>query len=283
VPDTSSSDNSSEEEDEKEAEDEDKGHSSSEMSDEEDNKELDEDGDSMMGEKSKTGETSGGDGGDEKRGAGGEEKQVVGTGGEGAETSSGGAGGGGGNGGVDGGRSGGDGDGGGGGNGGSSGNGGGDGGRSGGDGGGGGEVDDRSKDLAVRTKAYLEKVHQHNVREIESRLGSMEIEYRAIHLSKTKTRTSRNLISAVVGPAPLLPGLVEMGDGRVMSGGLKVDMNEKITVCTSFDDEWRCLKCGDHGKFSAFRINGAADSSQTKHAVILSDQTFPVILPAKGN
>jgi hypothetical protein len=120
------------------------------------------------------------------------------------------------------------------------------------------------------------------VKEIESRLGDEEISYRAILRSKTKIRTSRNLVSAAVSAAPLLPGLVAMGDGRVVSGGLKVDMNEKKTVCTSVDDDWRCLQCGEHGNNSAFRINGAAESSSVKHAVILADQTFPVILPAGG-
>jgi hypothetical protein len=44
---------------------------------------------------------------------------------------------------------------------------------------------------------------------------------------------------------PVVEGLVEIGDGRILSGGLKIDIGAKKIVCCSFDSEWRCLQC-DH-------------------------------------
>jgi hypothetical protein len=38
----------------------------------------------------------------------------------------------------------------------------------------------------------------------------------------------------------------ELGDVRVMSGGLHLDMTNKRIICTSFNAEWIGLRCPAH-------------------------------------
>jgi hypothetical protein len=79
-----------------------------------------------------------------------------------------------------------------------------------------------------------------------------------------------------------LQGFVDLGDGRIMSGGLQLDMMNKKIVSTSFDAEWKCLRCGKHGDQPAFKTRGIPDSTCSRQVVILCDQSFPACLPADG-
>jgi hypothetical protein len=45
---------------------------------------------------------------------------------------------------------------------------------------------------------------------------------------------------------PAMSGLIDLADGRIMSSGLQLDLVHKKTICTSFNADWTCLRCGDH-------------------------------------
>jgi hypothetical protein len=73
-----------------------------------------------------------------------------------------------------------------------------------------------------------------------------------------------------------------LGDGRFLSGGLQLCISAKKTVSTSFDINWKCLRCGQHKQEEAFKIRGVADSSSPRQVVIVADQSFPACLPTDG-
>jgi hypothetical protein len=83
-------------------------------------------------------------------------------------------------------------------------------------------------------------------------------------------------------PAYTPTSLVDLGDGRILSGGLECDMQKKRTICSSFDQNWQFLSCGPHGGHPAFKIRGVADSYSSRKVVILADQSVPATLPAAG-
>jgi hypothetical protein len=78
-------------------------------------------------------------------------------------------------------------------------------------------------------------------------------------------------------------GLLDLGDGRVMSGGLQLDMTNKRVVSTSFTSDWKCLRCPQHKLEPALKMCGAADSNCQKQVIIIADQSFPAVLPVAGH
>jgi hypothetical protein len=80
-----------------------------------------------------------------------------------------------------------------------------------------------------------------------------------------------------------LRGLVEIGDGRILSGGLRNDIAERKVVSTSFDEDWRCLACSHPHNGPAFKVRGVADSSCSPHAITLADQSVPAVLPVASD
>jgi hypothetical protein len=54
--------------------------------------------------------------------------------------------------------------------------------------------------------------------------------------------------------APALSGMVEAGDGRILTGGLKLALSNKTISTTSFDEGWYCLKCKYHNIRPALRV-----------------------------
>jgi hypothetical protein len=60
-------------------------------------------------------------------------------------------------------------------------------------------------------------------------------------------------------------------------------LNTWKVISKSFDDDWKCLRCGQHGSRPAFKIRGEADSSCSVQMVVLADQSFPAVLPSAMN
>jgi hypothetical protein len=79
-----------------------------------------------------------------------------------------------------------------------------------------------------------------------------------------------------------VPSFVDLGDGRIISGGLQLDMAKKRKVSTSFTAEWKCLRCPQHNLEPALKMRGAADSSCHQQAIVLADQSFPAVMPVSG-
>jgi hypothetical protein len=134
----------------------------------------------------------------------------------------------------------------------------------------------------MRAKAFLQKLKDKNISDIKKNVGANLPLYEAILKSNLKGMTASNLLGSGKIQACTPPGFIELGDGRITAGGLKLDITTKKTTFTSFDDNWCCLQCGNHGATPAFKIRGLADSSCFRQVVILADQTFPALLPAAG-
>jgi hypothetical protein len=111
-------------------------------------------------------------------------------------------------------------------------------------------------DVQQRVKNYLQSCKEKNVAEIKKRMGDDIITYNAISSQNRKSSAAANLLGGEKKMSPALSSLVEIGDGRILSGGLQTAISTKRIVCTSFDKEWRCLRCGIHGQEPAFKIRG---------------------------
>jgi hypothetical protein len=120
------------------------------------------------------------------------------------------------------------------------------------------------------------------VEEIKVRMGEDYMCYSSIAGLVKKASEAPDLLGGTKKAAEMCRGLVEIGDGRILSGGLQLAISTKRIVCTSFDRDWKCLRCGTHGQEPAFKIRGVANSNSPRQAVILADQTFPAYLPAEG-
>jgi hypothetical protein len=139
----------------------------------------------------------------------------------------------------------------------------------------------KAEEVQGKVKRYLEGIaKQRNVNLIRERLGPDNIVYNSIQERFKQDTVASNLMGEEPVQLPHMDGLVDMGDGRILSGGLKIDIGEKKVVCCSFDSEWRCLQCEHHKEKSAFKIRGIADSSSAPQVVILADQSFPACLPS---
>jgi hypothetical protein len=118
---------------------------------------------------------------------------------------------------------------------------------------------------------------------MKDRLGKDLNIYAAIAAHSRRTASAANLLGGASSTPPQMPGLIDLADGRVMSGGLQLDLVKKKTVCTSFNADWTCLRCGEHGAAPAFKIRGIPDSTAARQVVVLADQAFPACLPAMGS
>jgi hypothetical protein len=82
--------------------------------------------------------------------------------------------------------------------------------------------------------------------------------------------------------APYQDGMVDMGDGRLLGGGLKMAFTTKRIITTSFNPDWTCTRCEQHVIRSALRMNGEAGSAP-RQVFVLADQNFPAALPVSSS
>jgi hypothetical protein len=78
-----------------------------------------------------------------------------------------------------------------------------------------------------------------------------------------------------------MAGMVDSGDGRILSGGLRLALNKRQISTTSFDSSWYCYKCQLHNIRPALRTRGEAGISP-RQAIILADQNCPATLPVNS-
>jgi hypothetical protein len=104
--------------------------------------------------------------------------------------------------------------------------------------------------------------------------------YSAIQVNTKRANVAADLLGGPKSNVENMRGLVDIGDSRILSGGLKIDIVDKKVVCTSFDQEWHCLACNHNNNRSAFGVRGRATMSDTPHAVILADPSVPATMPA---
>jgi hypothetical protein len=120
------------------------------------------------------------------------------------------------------------------------------------------------------------------VEEIRRRLGPDDMVYSAIRAEKKRDTVASNLLGGNPEEAASIPGLVEIGDGRILAGGLKIGIADKKIVCCNFDEEWRCLGCNHLTRRSSFKLRGIPDASNPPQAVILGDHAVPAAMQVNG-
>jgi hypothetical protein len=126
-----------------------------------------------------------------------------------------------------------------------------------------------------------EFVRKRRVDEIKSRLGKDMMIYQSIRARNICDTKASNLLGTVSAYAPAATGMVDTGDGRMMTGGLKMALTDKRVITCSFNYNWTCTKCEQHQDRPALRLRGEAGSGAAQ-AIVLSDQNFPAVLPVSG-
>jgi hypothetical protein len=122
------------------------------------------------------------------------------------------------------------------------------------------------------------------IADIKARLDREMITYNAIRQHNTRETKATNLLyPETCRVANLGDGMVDIGDGRLLSGGLKMVMRSKRIITSSCDGNWLCIGCGTHNRRPAFKTRGEAGPAGLNQAVFLGDQHIPPILPASGS
>jgi hypothetical protein len=103
---------------------------------------------------------------------------------------------------------------------------------------------EEAEKLQAKVSTFLDKKKKADaVAEITRRLGQDIVVYNAIQAGCSRSTAASNLMGGKKATIPLPTGIVDSGDGRVLSGGLKINMADHKVISTSFDSEWRCLAC----------------------------------------
>jgi hypothetical protein len=124
-------------------------------------------------------------------------------------------------------------------------------------------------------------VSRKRMEDIKTRLGKDHMVYQSIRARNICATKAANLMGGGAAFSPAVPGMVELGDGRVMTGGLKMALTDKRIITSSVNLNWTCLVCEQHRDKPALRLRGEAGCGETQ-AIILSDQNFPAVLPVNS-
>jgi hypothetical protein len=125
-------------------------------------------------------------------------------------------------------------------------------------------------------------VRKKRAEEIKSRLGKDMMIYQSIRARNICETKATNLLGSVASYAPAAVGMVDTGDGRLLTGGLKMALTDKRVITSSFNYNWTCTKCDQHQDRPALRLHGEAGTGAAQ-AIVLADQNFPAVLPVGGN
>jgi hypothetical protein len=112
--------------------------------------------------------------------------------------------------------------------------------------GGSSEGDGSKIPLALKVANFLERAKEKTVTEIKTRMGRDMLIYDAISASNSRATTAMNILGAKTADPVQGAGFLDLGYGRIMSGGLQLDMTNKCIVSTSFTADWKCLRCPQH-------------------------------------
>jgi hypothetical protein len=132
-------------------------------------------------------------------------------------------------------------------------------------------------DIAAATR---ENVRKKRHEDIKTRLGRDNLIYNSIRATNIQATRASSLLDGPTRLAPAVAGMVESGDGRILTGGLKMDLPAKQVTTARVDQDWYCYKCSQHSIRPAIRMRGEAGESPIQ-AIILADQSFPAVLPVE--
>jgi hypothetical protein len=135
-------------------------------------------------------------------------------------------------------------------------------------------------EIQARAKPIIVKARQKMAEDIKQRMGETILSYNSIRSNNVRESTVNSMLgSAKEGKETAgIEGMVATGDGRLLSGGLKMDLKSKRVMTTSYNEDWSCIKSGKH-KTSAFKIRGEAGASPARQVVLLTDPSYLAILP----
>jgi nucleotide-binding universal stress UspA family protein len=132
---------------------------------------------------------------------------------------------------------------------------------------------EEAEKLQAKVSTFLDKKKKADaVAEITRRLGQDIVVYNAIQAGCSRSTAASNLMGGKKSTIPLPTGIVDSGDGRVLSGGLKINMADHKVISTSFDSDWRCLACAHTHTRPALTRPGA-DTNSSPLAFMLGDQS----------
>jgi hypothetical protein len=137
-----------------------------------------------------------------------------------------------------------------------------------------------TSEIQARAKAFITKARQKMVEDIKQRMGERLLAYNSIRSNVAREATVNNMLGRATEDKDTagIEGMVATGDGRLMSGGLKMDLKTKRVMATSYNEDWSCIKCTNH-RTSAFKIRGEAGANPGRQVILLTDQSYPAILP----
>jgi hypothetical protein len=116
------------------------------------------------------------------------------------------------------------------------------------------DMEDRTdRVIAIHTR---EVVRKKRAVDIKNRMGAEMMTYESIRGANIRKTTAANLLGGHTKMAPAMAGMVDSGDGRILSDGLKMALNTKQIVTTSFDSSWYCYSCAFHNIRPALRTRG---------------------------
>jgi hypothetical protein len=141
------------------------------------------------------------------------------------------------------------------------------------------DLDDLDGNTVDKSREYVRKQRE---ADIKKRLGKDMMAYDAIRSANIRATKATGLFGGEPLYAPLLPGMIEIGDGRMLAGELKLSISNQKTITSSFDNNWQCFNCDLHKNRSALKMRGEAGPAGQPQAVILSDQNFAPQLPVSG-
>jgi hypothetical protein len=102
---------------------------------------------------------------------------------------------------------------------------------------------DKSREVAARANAF---VKGNRVAEIKSQLGNELMLYETIRNHNIRATKADCMLAGQHKMAPYQDGMVDMGDGRLLGGGLKMAFTTKRILTTSFNPDWTCTRCEQH-------------------------------------
>jgi hypothetical protein len=139
-----------------------------------------------------------------------------------------------------------------------------------------GAEDGSGANIQLRAQEYIKEVKAKHVADIKAKLGKDMLAYQTISAHNFRDRSATMLGSGLKQQGTVLEGMVDMGKGRLLTGGLKLDLKKNRIITTNYNTDWSCLMCGPHGSRPAFNVRGSAGGAVSRQA----DQSFPPILPA---
>jgi hypothetical protein len=145
-------------------------------------------------------------------------------------------------------------------------------------------TDSDAEPASARVKAYLEEAKKKRQKKLEELKNSVQcdwLEYEAIQKKNREEMAAWDCDTGDLVEAPDIGSFISTIDGRIAYTGIRTSINQRRIVTTSFDiNTWKCVACSGHEGPSIW--TDRKDRNDHKEVIILSDQSYPPLLPVHG-